>query len=222
MRNKIKVLFIGNSHTYYNDMAYMLKFLSMERHKDENIEPVTLVHPGKTLEEHKIEPEVRFNILYGEYDYVVLQQAAHPFPGEAALIRDAKEINKFIMQTSSQPILYMTWAEKEHPGNQEAMTQAYLKLSEEIGALIAPAGIAFKNIAEAQLNIELYDTDGGHASPEGSYLVACIFYSVIYNESPVGLTNKIIHKDKCILEIEEHKAKQLQEAAWEAVLKVKE
>jgi len=44
-----------------------------------------IAHDGRSLSEHAIEPEVRFNILYGDYDYVVLQEASHPFAGEESL-----------------------------------------------------------------------------------------------------------------------------------------
>lgn len=215
MKDKIKVLFIGNSHTYYNDMAYMLKCLSVENSDGLTVEPVMLAHPWKTLEQHKTEPEIRFNILYGEYDYIVLQQAAHPFPGEEVLLRDGSAIYEFIKQTKAKPILYMTWAERKFPENQTAMTEAYQHLSDEINGLVAPVGIAFEKAARATPYIELFDRDGGHANPTGSYLAACVFYSLIFNKSPEGLSNKIMYNEKCIYEIDEAEAEVLQRTAWE-------
>ena len=65
-----KVLFIGNSHTYYNDMVNMFKNRCNQNNMDVHV--TTLTHGGKPLLWHGEEHEVRFNILYGEYDYIVL------------------------------------------------------------------------------------------------------------------------------------------------------
>lgn len=70
---------------------------------------------------------MRFNILYGDYDYIILQQAAHPFPGKEALLRDALSIKKYIDQTKAVPVSYMTWAEKAKPENQRLMASAYIE-----------------------------------------------------------------------------------------------
>ena len=80
MKNKRKllsILFIGNSHTYFNDMPIRVK-----RRFDEegyNCSVTMLAHPGWFLAQHVEDPEAKFNIIYGEYDYVVLQEHAHPF-----------------------------------------------------------------------------------------------------------------------------------------------
>jgi hypothetical protein len=215
MENAIKVLFIGNSHTYFNDMAYMLKYFSIQDTEIPAIDPVMLAHPYKTLGEHKTEPEIRFNILFGGYDYIVLQQGAHPFLGEEVLIKDASAINEFIKETNSKAILYMTWAENAHPEKQPVMTEAYYKLAEKIDALVAPVGLAFGKVKSTAPQIELFDEDGGHASVAGSYLAAILFYCVIYKKSPLGLPNKIMFKERCLYEIDREIAGILQKIAWE-------
>ena len=47
-----------------------------------------------------------------------------------------------------------------------------------------PAGISFMRCKEQYPDIELWDQDGQHPSPEGSYLAACTAYAVIFQESP--------------------------------------
>ena len=113
MERKIeKVLFIGNSHTFYNDMPYILKYFSVFKNHTPLLDPIMIAHGGKSLGEHKLEPEIRFNILYGNFKYVVLQQVAHPFGGKAELIRDSIEINSYIKSTDALAVAYMTWSEK--------------------------------------------------------------------------------------------------------------
>ena len=66
-----KVLFIGNSHTYYNDMPLMAA--KKARAAGYDCEVTMIAHGGWFLAQHVAEPDVRFDILFGNYDYVILQ-----------------------------------------------------------------------------------------------------------------------------------------------------
>ena len=72
----LSLLFIGNSHTYVNDMPLMVKRRAEEAGFD--CRTVMIAHGGWYLAQHAEEPDVRFNILHGNYDYVILQEHAHP------------------------------------------------------------------------------------------------------------------------------------------------
>ena len=69
-KKSLSILFVGNSHTYYNDMPQLLKTMAEDDGYDCSV--TMLAHPGWFLAQHAAEPEARFNILYGKYDYVVL------------------------------------------------------------------------------------------------------------------------------------------------------
>jgi len=36
--------------------------------------------------------------------------------------------------------------------------------------------------------LDLWQDDGSHPTEQGTYLAACVFYSVIFHQSPEGLT----------------------------------
>ena len=76
-KKTISILFIGNSHTYYNDMPARVMQRAVDHGFDCRI--AMLAHPGWYLDRHAGDPEAGFNIHYGSYDYVVLQEHAHPF-----------------------------------------------------------------------------------------------------------------------------------------------
>ena len=85
-RKPLNILFVGNSHTYYNDMPLMVQRRAIECGYDFRV--TMIAHGGWFLAQHAEEPDVRFNILYGGYDYVVLQEHAHPFgPVENGSVR---------------------------------------------------------------------------------------------------------------------------------------
>ena len=75
-KRTLRILFIGNSHTYFNDMPAMVA--EKARKAGFDCEVTMIAHGGWYLEQHVQEPDVRFNILYGHYDYVVLQEFSHP------------------------------------------------------------------------------------------------------------------------------------------------
>ena len=53
---------------------------------------------------------------------------------------------------------------------------------------MAPVGYAWSKLRQQNPQLNLWQEDGSHPSEQGTYLAACVFYSVIYKESPVGLS----------------------------------
>ena len=77
MKKKIKILFIGNSLTYYNFLPECVRrMLECDGIKSDC---VMLTAPGKCLKYHSEHPDTKYNILYGHYDYIVLQGVADGF-----------------------------------------------------------------------------------------------------------------------------------------------
>ena len=70
---------------------------------------------------------------------------------------------------------------------QTQMAQNYINIASELDALLAPAGIAFMRCSSEYPEIELWDEDGNHPSPAGTYLAACVLYQVLYDQSPSEL-----------------------------------
>lgn len=175
----MKVLFIGNSHTYFNDMPKL--FSDMCRSLTGKPADVTmLAYSGRALRWHMKEYfSIRFALLYGSYDYCVIQQMGHPFPGLAATEREVKELTALCESVGTKPVLYMTWAKKDEPEKIGEIAAAYRTLSERYGTLLAPVGELFEALRIRHPDIELYWTDGAHASKAGSYLIAATFASLL-------------------------------------------
>lgn len=173
----MRVLFIGNSHTYFNDMPQI--FAEMVRQEGIPCEVTMIAHGGWYLAQHQAEPETRFNILYGNYDYVVLQEYAHPFGPEEKMYEAARQLNQWIREAGSIPVAYMTWAEKVNEAGQERMSAAYEHMAEEIGAVLAPVGREWWKVFHDGTDTELYYVDGEHASPAGSRLAASVIWKAI-------------------------------------------
>ncbi|MBR3154404.1 MAG: hypothetical protein IKF10_05325 [Lachnospiraceae bacterium] len=171
MYRDIRVLFIGNSHTYFNDMPHLFA----EKYSECtgcHAEVTMLAYSGRTLEWHMEEQfSVRFNLLYGHYDYCVIQQAAHPFPGKDTTFEFGKKIIEICNVSGTKPVLFMTWAEKAYPENQQKMTDCYSGLAAETVALLAPVGLIWQSLL-GDPDIDLFFKDGEHASVAGDLLIA--------------------------------------------------
>ena len=171
------ILFIGNSHTYYNDMPLMV-----QRHAaDEGFDcRVTMIaHGGWFLEQHVKEPDVRFNILFGKYDYVIFQDHTHPMAPLEEFRTAAGALNEWIREAGSTPVIYETWAKKDEPEVQDSMNIVHQSVAKEIGALLAPVGENWWAYKNGHPELEMYASDGMHASRAGSELAAKYIWETI-------------------------------------------
>lgn len=180
----MRILFIGNSHTYYNDLPAMVSRIA----KEDGIDcAVTMIaHGGWFLEQHVNEPEVRFNILHGEYDYVVLQEHSHPFPEYEKYYHAVESLNEWIKEAGSKTVIYATWAKKSEPNLQEMMDTYHEKAASALHAILAPVGKKWWQYQKFNPQDELYYEDGAHASSKGSMLAAHIIWSEIKKDMDVS------------------------------------
>ncbi|MCF0133014.1 MAG: hypothetical protein HUJ72_04035 [Blautia sp.] len=167
---RLRILFIGNSHTYYND----LPILVAERAREEGYDcDVTMIaHGGWYLSQHTEEPDVWFNIAYGRYDYVVLQEHSHPFGPAEKLNEAVKVLNAWIRDAGAKTVIYATWSKKDEPEKQKEMDIAFRNIAEETGAILAPVGESWWTYQRSYPNLDLYADDGAHAAFAGSDFAA--------------------------------------------------
>ena len=176
----LNLLFIGNSHTYYNDMPLMVQ--RRAENAGCSCRVTMIAHGGWFLAQHAEEPDVRFNILYGKYDYVILQEHAHPFGPEEDFREAVVKLNALIRQAGSKPILYETWARKDEPKAQENMNSIHRHVAREIDALLAPVGENWWGYMKSWPDLEMYDGDSAHASRAGSDFAAKMIWEEIWHD----------------------------------------
>lgn len=179
----MKVLFIGNSHTYFNDMPELFaRFAEMA--SGEKPETVMLSYGMRDLAWHWQEYfALRFNLLYGGYDYCVFQQAAHPYPPAESTLEYGKKIIDLCRRVQTVPVVYMTWAEERLPENQQKMIDICRRLASE-GALLAPIGEVWQAVRRECPDIKLYYGDGEHAGVYGVFLIAAVLCRLLTGRLP--------------------------------------
>ena len=183
-----KILFIGNSHTYMNDMPELFRQM-FEDAMGEPCEVFMLAYSGRSLKWHMEEEyfSERFNILHGGYDYCVIQEQAHPMPLEKDTVKYAGKIIELCMQVGTKPVIFETWARKKRPASQAAMNRRYREISQDQKVLLAPVGEVWEKAKYALKEIpdsDLYYTDGAHASAVGDYLIVMVLTKTITGKLP--------------------------------------
>ncbi len=173
----MRTLFIGNSHTYFNDMPKIFKDICAENGIDMQV--TMLTKGGMGFDYHAENEQTRFNILFGGYDFVILQHVAHPMGDFEVMEEAADKIMGWIRQTDAVPCYYMTWTEENNETFQEEMSKRYRKLAEKHDCIVAPVGERWWEEIKKNPSVDLYYEDRRHASFAGSKLVAETIYETL-------------------------------------------
>jgi len=221
----MRILFIGNSYTSVNDLPGMLT--AMMATKGIKLETRSVTPGGLTLEKHWTGAEARKAIADGPWDYVVIQeQSQMPALRPAMTLKYAALFAGAVRDAHSQPVFYLTWARKDKPEMQEALTATYMKAGSGARALVAPAGIAWQNAIKADPKLVLHAADGSHPTVQGMYLTACVFYATLLRRDPTGLPGRLVIdtkvRDNVIMRrnpanLTAAQVQPLQAAAWKTV-----
>lgn len=205
-----KILFIGNSHTYVNEIPVTVR--QMANLSGDSTFIRQEAPGGMTLEEHSLSAQTLDAISAEKWDVVVLQGSGwkNALPtnmAESSVYPYAQIVIDSIRSSNGQTriVCYMThgykngvlsfgdevWCEQDplvcdYQGMQARIKDNYVEMIKRFSSELAPAGILWKIFMVENPDVVLYSTDGIHATPEGSYLSACTLYSLIFRKSPIG------------------------------------
>lgn len=221
------VLFIGNSLTSANDLPGMIASMAESRN---NSMPFRMYAPGGyTLANHAADPGVIEAIEAGGWDVVVLQEQSQlpALPDEylqQAMYPHVEALCHIVSKSNPGAVIafYMTMAKRNgdqqnsaalpalgtYRGMQERINASYDMLGHDYGALLIPVGIAWQNVRSHRPGLNLY-SDDTHPNATGTYLAACVFYGMLFEESPLGLPHPS--------QIDERDAGFLRKAAADAI-----
>lgn len=192
----VSVLFVGNSYTTTNDLPGVFADLASAGGYDAEVDVVAW--GGAWLRDHVDKGSARVALTGGNWDYVVLQEQsivpASPTERVNAMFPAIRQLGGVADDWGTEPVLFLTWARRDgfpdvgynsYEPMQQAITQAYEQIADEVGARVAPVGEAW---AISQ-SFGLYQTDGSHPSPTGTYLAASVLYATIFGENPGELSH---------------------------------
>ena len=208
-QNIKKVLFVGNSYTYYNDLPGTI--LQLASSKGDSLYQESSAGGGQRLSGHASAPNTYQSFKKTNWDYIVLQEQSQlpSFPisqVQKDVFPYAKQLCDSIhaIQNCTKPVFFMTWGRENgdqpncgfykplctYEGMQMELRKNYLSMANTNNAFASPVGMVWREIRRKWPNINLYNSDESHPRPEGTYAAACTFYAVLYGKSPVGASYK--------------------------------
>ena len=198
-----KVLFIGNSFTYYNNSLHYhveqlrRKSMSVKAFAPYNYRAATIAggywYEQLANVDHLTEGKA--------WDAVVLQgHSTEAVDEDKQLIfrESLKESRDLLLARGVTPYLFMTWAYQHDPSMIKPLERQYNALAKDLNLKLVPVGSAFSRALTLRPTLKLHAKDGIHPSRAGTYLAACVFYAALYNESPVGLSYTMDLPDKTV------------------------
>ncbi|MBI4908675.1 MAG: hypothetical protein HY820_33960 [Acidobacteria bacterium] len=192
----IRVLFIGNSYTFFNNLPKLLETIAEKQKDAPRIQTEVSLRGGMTLKWHWENKEAIEAIRKGGWDFVVLQE--HSTLGKLVAPRGTLEINdpsqyfefaaKFdaeIKKVGARTVLYATWARDGYPEQQRRLDDAFTRAAQQLGASIVPTGLAWTVTRLEAPSIRLHMPDRSHPTSAGSYLNALLFYQCLTGRGAV-------------------------------------
>jgi hypothetical protein len=216
-----RILFIGNSLTYVNDVPGMLQALA----DSGGVGPLAVASqtlPNYALIDHWTDGVAQREIAKGGWAWVVMQQGWTP----AGVYRDTlrlatRNFGREIAKIGAKAALYQTWPPADRRGEFAGSIESYELAAADVGGVVFPVARAWLAAWERDATIDLY-SDGLHASFAGSYLAALVMYARMFDRTPVGLPATIRTQGGVTVRLDPRLARTLQEAAASVTVSVPE
>lgn len=217
---EVRVLFLGNSQTYYQELPRIVEALADSAPKDRpRIKAEQALAGGASLQSlwnmgtDKGKPRAR--IEEGKWDFVILQDIYFTKPD--SFEKYATLFHELIAKHGGKTVLFCTAGiPKQYPDGFREMLDMHVAVGKKLKVPVAAAGKSWlecwgESPTEEQ-RLALYHADKAHPGFRGSYIYACSLYAVLTGQSPVGLTNRMPRQPAEAIAPQE--AKKFQEAAW--------
>src|ERR1017187_9569883 len=166
----LRILWVGNSYTYVNDLPKIITQLAEASKVDRRPAITGILRGGELLKGHWANPELQ-KALDGKWDVVVMQeQSTTPIYQPDTLLKYGKLIGDAPHRSGARVVLYVTWPRKSQPAAEDTIVAAYRALADATHATLALAGRAWMEVIAHDPSVELYQSDGSHPDPQGSYI----------------------------------------------------
>ena len=179
-------------------------------------------------------------IRAGDRDVVVLQEDLAMGTDQQEFYEYVRKFDQEIRKSGAQTVLYMPWQYRITFTNEgtgvttEAIASAYDKIGKEVGAKVAPVGLAWERSYNERPDFSLFASDSVHPNIQGTYLTACVLYATIFGQNPIGtayrpadvfpdpatgkpMFQRDMQRMRDQYRISEDEAEFLQRIAWETV-----
>lgn len=200
-QDSLRVLWVGNSFTFYNDLPSMVREIASTQKV--KLSCTRFLKGGERFSGHLKNQNLLEALSRGGWDYVILQeQSSDPAMQTREVVRTvypaARKLDSLVHAGSpdARVIFYMTWGHKygnrkpvaeyplsnEYEGMQERLKTSYLEMAYDNDAWCAPVGMAWRQVRHERPDCILYKPDCYHPGVAGSYLSANVIFTTIFQK----------------------------------------
>lgn len=196
----LRVLFLGNSYTYVNDLPAMTAAFAASAGVTVQTAAVTL--GGASLQVLAMGTAALPTVAQGGWKFVVVQgQSLEPLDSPGAFALGAKTLADAAKAVGAVPAFYTTWPRA--PGNglywdaitggtpgdmAQRLQDGYQQAADANGGIRVRVGDAWMLVLTGHPGVEMYQADGSHPSVAGTYLAACVFAATLAGVAPAEVT----------------------------------
>lgn len=217
-----RVLIIGNSYTFYNDLPNVLQALS----KKTKCPLIVDSHTAGAMSlrgflESPQHARARQLVETGNYDWLILQdQSQTPAYKPEETMDSVRRWAAIAKKHNTKVLLFLTWAHASNEGGkmrplvdmQELTSTAYCKAGIENKVKVAPVGEAWARWYRKNPNKPLHLEDCSHPNPTGTYLAACVLHASISGKPVKGSGTLTLNKN-AVLRVPKGTTKEVQSIA---------
>jgi hypothetical protein len=176
----LKILFVGNSLTYTNNLPELVEKLGEKSNININIKTQMLAKPNYALEDHWNEGELQRVIKSGKFDFVVVQQGpSSQAEGRAMLFDSGEKIQALCKQHNSKLAFFMVWPARANYKTFDGVIQNHTEAATKTNAVLCPVGKIWKEHFDATNDFSYYGPDQFHPSMAGSQVAAAVIYKTL-------------------------------------------
>lgn len=178
-----KVLFIGNSYLYFNDIPGMVQAIA-DSANGEEIAFAIIASPNLALIDHWKNGNARQTVRADDWTWVILQQG----PSSVDLNRDtlriaAKLFADEVAVVKGKTALFSAWPAADRAQDFDRAIESYALAAADVNGTLLPVAAAWVSTMKKNPSIQLY-ADGLHPSVEGAYLSSLVLYAKIIGKDP--------------------------------------
>lgn len=211
----MRVLFIGNSLTYANDLPLMVQALARSAGQEMYVESVT--YGGYNFEDQWNQGTALQALARMKWDFVVMQQGPSSLPENREDMRKwAKRFAPKIRKAGARQALYMVWPELQRISYFDAVRESYSLAASDVKGMFIPAGEAWRAAWRRDPKAPLYSYDDFHPSTAGTYTAALSIYGMLTRKPVQGLPARLELANGGRVDLPQALAALLQESAAEA------
>lgn len=174
-----KILFVGNSLTYTNDLPGIVTNIGKSR----GVEIVTemLAYPNYALEDHWNDGRLQTLIATKKYHFVVVQQGpSSQMDGRIMLLDYGARIKNICTPHNTKLAFFMVWPAQVNFHTFDGVIANYTDAAIATNSLLCPVGKLWKEYFLSSGDYSYYGPDMFHPSQMGTANAAQVIYETLF------------------------------------------